>query len=347
MPHSKKRSHEEFSRNSFERPRKTSKSDHAPSWTRETSIAALDAKYPSTEPYPTIPSSPQAAPGAVEIASSSYPPPLPRLSHRLTSAPFRHASLSDHRRGQLNYERLEFLGDAYLEIIATRLIYSRLPQLTVGRQSSLRQTLVRNSTLAKFARLYNFEKRVESIDNNMTSSKQEKILADVMEAYVAAVVLTGDEAAANAETEVEGGFQVAEAWLTALWVPVLLEENLDLYVVTNRKEELSRMIGGKFVKLEYLEEKPMEISREKSETLFTIGVFLTGWNYERKRLGVGKGINMKEAGMKAAADALDNNKEFLMELADVKQKHDTARRLKMAAEQEEKEKEKNGQQRMA
>lgn len=49
-------------------------------------------------------------------------------------------------------ERLEFLGDAILEYVVSELLYARFPDLSEGELTSVRASLVRRETLARFAR---------------------------------------------------------------------------------------------------------------------------------------------------------------------------------------------------
>ncbi|KAG9970387.1 hypothetical protein KCU72_g24649, partial [Aureobasidium melanogenum] len=80
------------------------------------------------------------------LSSTCQQFPLPTLPQvpdgPYSRAPFVHKSSSQHDRtsavGDMTYERLEFLGDAYLEVIATRLIFSRYPHLAAGRQAQIR-----------------------------------------------------------------------------------------------------------------------------------------------------------------------------------------------------------------
>lgn len=48
-------------------------------------------------------------------------------------------------------ERLEFLGDAVLDLVTTVLLYQRYPEMREGRLTSLRAALVRTETLARLA----------------------------------------------------------------------------------------------------------------------------------------------------------------------------------------------------
>ena len=240
---------------------------------------------------------------------SSLPPLPPLAEGPLSIAPFIHPSSGDRRFGQnitLNYERLEFLGDAYLELFAVKLLYSRFPHLPVGRLDRLRTDLVPNKVLAHFAEAYRFgERMLGEIDVSLSDKGWTKMLADMFEAYVAAVVLS----------DPVNGMAVAEAWMTALWAPFLLEwggENkvseVDLALVTKPwKDILLRSIGGHRVKLTYEDVAPMRYTIDKTTQVFTIGVRVTGWGYDREIIGVAEGQNKKEAGMRAAEKAMNQS----------------------------------------
>ena len=92
-------------------------------------------------------------------------PPLPNiLDPKLAESPFRHKSHGYDRSStvaDITYERLEFLGDAYLELFASRLIFHHFPNLQAGSQSQIRELLVKNETLSEYARLYDFQNRVK------------------------------------------------------------------------------------------------------------------------------------------------------------------------------------------
>jgi len=156
---------------------------------------------------------------------NSLPPLPPILSPALESAAFTHASLCNPNTP--SYERLEFLGDAYIELIATRLIYPAFPTLTPGRMSQKRELLVKNETLAEYALAYGFDKRARLPRDffGLGSGRGKlwtKTMGDLFEAYVAAVVLS----------DPKGGFETVEAWLTELWREKLFgKEEMDREVV--------------------------------------------------------------------------------------------------------------------
>jgi ribonuclease-3 len=70
---------------------------------------------------------------------------LDALTHR--SYAYEHAG-----PGVVSNERLEFLGDAVLQLVSSDLLFRRYPQAPEGELTSLRAALVRGSTLAEFAR---------------------------------------------------------------------------------------------------------------------------------------------------------------------------------------------------
>ncbi|KAL2351822.1 ribonuclease III domain-containing protein [Cryomyces antarcticus] len=171
-------------------------------------MARLNEKYPETAPYARVPSHYDSS---KDLNLNEPLPPLPPISDpHYAQAPFNHSSTAHLDRSSavndLSYERLEFLGDAYVEIMATRIIFSRYPHLPAGRQAQLRELVVKNVTLAQLAQGYDFGKRVRISNQEIESAGENawtKILADVFEAYVAALVLSSPA----------DGFETVEAWL--------------------------------------------------------------------------------------------------------------------------------------
>ncbi|THX08836.1 hypothetical protein D6D18_01475 [Aureobasidium pullulans] len=282
-----------------------------------TATASLDLFQPSTIKGSEVSSQNSGRP----IPSNHTQFPLPTLPQvpdgPYSRAPFVHKSSSQHDRtsaiGDMTYERLEFLGDAYLEVIATRLIFSRYPHLAAGRQAQIRERLVKNDTLTHFSMAYKFQDRLKAGEGERELAKASgKILADVFEAYVAAVILC----------DPIDGFKRAEIWLTELWAPILLREfgpisadggaTFNEYN-QNAKQELQQKIVGKDVKLEYVESRPMEQTKHMQR--YYISLFLTGWGYEKQLLGSGEGQNKVEAGNRAAMDAMVKNKDIIDEAA--------------------------------
>ena len=283
-------------------------------WTATKASTATEKEQAQPGSYVTIPSydSTVGVPSA-----TSLPPLLPPITDvTLQSAPFVHSStLPAYVRatGTNSYESLEFLGDAYLEVIATRLIHARFAEHAVGQKAKLREALVNNETLASYARTYGFDNRVQTTQIHQAQRKGgfTKVLADCFEAYVAALILSDPVT----------GFGIAEKWLAGLWAPKIQDwVNTSGRVAIaetshpEAKQDLERLIiNTRAARLEYLEEKPMEISKENNRQQFFMGVYLTGYGYDRQRLGSGVGRSKAVAGLEAAKDAMINNREVVDE----------------------------------
>lgn len=252
-------------------------------------------------------------------------PPLPPIADpSLSELPFKHQGmLRSHEATSVNgsYERLEFLGDAYLEIIASRIIYARYPHLGAGRMSQVRERLIKNETLAEYAVQYGFDKQAKIPQSHRESGKLwTKTMGDIFEAYVAAIILA----------DTKDGFQVAENWLTDLWTPKLLEQNIGPKPYPDAKPELARRIMGKNIKISYIDGGEPEMSHD-GKRYFHVGVYLTGWGWSNQHLGSGRGLNKVEAGTNAAVAALAN-KPLIEEIAAVKRAYDVQVKVQRARE---------------
>jgi len=99
-----------------------------------------------------------------------------------------------------SYERLEFLGDAVLELAVSTELYSRFPDADEGELTKTRSSLVRRETLAGIARRidlgsYLFVGRGVETSNGR---EQDSVLAAAFEALIAAVYIDqGNEFARN------------------------------------------------------------------------------------------------------------------------------------------------------
>ncbi|CZT48903.1 related to Ribonuclease III [Rhynchosporium secalis] len=264
--------------------------------------------------------------------SSTIPltlPPIPEvLNPTLKASAFVHTGCTNGNPYDLSYERLEWIGDAYIELIATLLISQTFPLDLPGRCSHYRETLVKNLTLADFACKYGFDKRLVLPDPKVFSVKPKdrtKILGDVFEAYVAAVILS----------DPVDGLIRASQWLKDLWSMTLAKEIVaEEHEQTKRKgvspiwntqgagpvpdikskvpmtigpkETLGHMICMGGVDVKYEDAGPER--RENKLVLFTVGAYLYGYGEKRLLLGTGQGKSKKEAGARAAEMALKNEK---------------------------------------
>lgn len=136
--------------------------------------------------------------------NSQLPPSLTQLCERLGysfSEPalllqaVRHSSYIHEHPEEMDqsYERLEFLGDAVLELVITELLYQRFPEASEGHLSKARAGVVNENRLAGVARSLDLGPCLLLGRGEEMQGGREKpsILADVVEAIAAAVYLDG------------------------------------------------------------------------------------------------------------------------------------------------------------
>lgn len=263
-------------------------------------------------------------------------PELPPIKYlKIAEAPFTHqgtlsASNSSRESLSMNYERLEFLGDAYIELIASRLILPRFPDFSPGKLSQTRQLMACNETLADFSLRYGFDKRARlppELKRRKGASEDRgwtKAMGDIFEAYVAAVIIS----------DPENGFATAEKWLTELWEPLLSSQVNPQVADAKAKQVLATKIMTRGTKVNYRDQGPPKNSNLKGKSVFTVGVYYTGLGYTDLLLGSGKGSNKAEAGYDAASKALRHPqlRAIMARKKDFDAKSRAEREQKLAAE---------------
>lgn len=138
---------------------------------------------------------------------------------------------SDHHAP--HYQRLEFLGDAVLELSISRIIYFELPGVDEGRLTRLRAELVREETLYRIAQKLELGRYIRLSVGEERSGGRNKpsILSDVTEALIAAVYL-------------DGGFDAAFGLVSRLYegmiTPDALRDTLD---AKTRLQEITQKAG--------------------------------------------------------------------------------------------------------
>lgn len=106
-------------------------------------------------------------------------------------------------------EKLEFLGDAVLELITTDYLYAQFPDKTEGELTALRAALVKRETLTNVATELEFYKYLKlSKGEAKTVNNQAAILANTVEALIGAIYL-------------DTGLEIAKQFITAYLFPKL------------------------------------------------------------------------------------------------------------------------------
>ena len=104
-----------------------------------------------------------------------------------------HASYAHETRGDRGNERLEFLGDAVLDLVVGEALYAAHPDWSEGQLTRARASLVRGDALAERARELALPSLVKLGRTEVRSGGSEKdsILANVFEAVIGALYLDG------------------------------------------------------------------------------------------------------------------------------------------------------------
>ncbi len=128
------------------------------------------------------------------------------LCHRSYTHEKKHLKLKEN-------ERLEFLGDAVLELAVTSLIHTRYPQADEGRLTQLRASLVNEPSLARLGRGLELGRFIRLGKGELSSGGADKpsILSDCLEAVLGAVYL-------------DAGYETAAGLIRDLWQELLAEE---------------------------------------------------------------------------------------------------------------------------
>lgn len=197
-----------------------------------------------------------------------------------------HSSYANEKHSPLgSNERLEFLGDAALDLIVSRHIYKKFPELPEGELSKLRASVVCEGSLAKKAReisLGNF--LLLGKGEEITGGRsRDSVLADAFEAVIGAIYL-------------DGGMECAEKYVERLMTDVVenLKSDYRLMDCKTRLQEIIQKISKEPISYAIVNEEGPDHNK----------VFEAQVCHEGRVLGVGKGRSKKEAEQSAASDAI-------------------------------------------
>lgn len=156
----------------------------------------------------------------------------------LLSTAMTHSSyINEHNReGLVHNERMEFLGDAVLELVSSDFIYRNYPESSEGRMTKLRASLVCEPALAQCARQISIGPCLKMGKGESAGGGRERdsILSDALEALIGAVFL-------------DGGIESASAFIERF---VLCDiEHKDLYF--DSKTMLQEMVQEKGLEITY------------------------------------------------------------------------------------------------
>src|SRR5690625_2405219 len=106
---------------------------------------------------------------------------------------FTHSSYVNEHRPNLfnNNERLEFLGDAVLELTVSHFLFNCFPEMYEGEMTKLRASIVCEASLVKLAKHLEFNNLILLGKGEETTGGRNRpaLLADVFEAFIGALYL--------------------------------------------------------------------------------------------------------------------------------------------------------------
>src|SRR5207342_3158879 len=113
------------------------------------------------------------------------------INHRFGRQDLLTQALTHRSAGAPHNERLEFLGDALVNLLIAEALYQHWPQADEGALTRARAELVRESALAPIARQLDLGAKLILGPGEMKSGghRRDSILADALEALVAAIYL--------------------------------------------------------------------------------------------------------------------------------------------------------------
>ncbi len=184
-------------------------------------------------------------------------------------------------------ERLEFLGDAVLELLASEYLLAAFPEWTEGQLSKSRARIVNASSLEAAARRLRLGEHLRLGRGEEKTGGREKqtLLADAFEAVVAAVYL-------------DAGLGAAREVLQRVLFEQALEERGERIAESDRKSALQEFLQGRG-------QAPAEYrlageSGPDHQKVFQIEVWING-----ECMAKGEGGTKKEAEQQAAHSALE------------------------------------------
>ena len=195
-----------------------------------------------------------------------------------------HSSFSNEQKinKSRNYERLEFLGDAVLELVSSEFLYREYQDLPEGELTKQRAAMVCEPALAFCARDLELGEflRLGRGEESTGGRHRDSITSDVMEAVIGAIYL-------------DGGMDCAKAFIDRF----ILADLEDRQLFYDSKSSLQELAQGEFKKeisYELLEESGPEHNK----------VFRAAVRVGEEVLGEGRGRTKKAAEQEAAYQAL-------------------------------------------
>ncbi len=197
-----------------------------------------------------------------------------------------HSSYKNVQQNIRDYERLEFLGDAVLELAVSEFLYKDNPGMKEGDMTKMRASLVCEPTLAYCAQELSLGDYIllGKGEEKTGGRGRESIISDVFEAMIGALYL-------------DGGITVAGDFIRKY----VLTDYRNKIEFRDSKTSLQEYVQDKGLKMEYVLTNESGPDHHK---VYTVSVLVDGTEY-----GTGTGSSKKRAEQNAAYVALKRFKE--------------------------------------
>lgn len=205
----------------------------------------------------------------------------------LLSRAFIHKSyINEHRNEGLKHnERLEFLGDAVLELAATHHLFEKYPDQDEGQMTSFRSALVKGLHLAEVAAELELGSYLMLSKGEEKSGGREKkyILANVMEALIGAIYL-------------DHNYEVAESFIEK-FILTKLDHIIEEGSYIDSKSQFQELAQEKVGHTPYYQ--LIKDEGPDHNKIFVMGAFIDG-----ELIAEGSGSSKQKAEESAAQNAL-------------------------------------------
>jgi ribonuclease-3 len=194
---------------------------------------------------------------------------------------FLHESYSNENNLNECYERLEFLGDAVLDLVVSEFLYNRDPNLTEGQLTRMRSNYVCKKAIYTYSMELGLNKHIKLGGPELSRRETDSVISDVFESFIGALYL-------------DLGLNTVKEFLSQTVLPHI--ENKSTFFI-DYKSELKLLCDQNAFEVTY------ELINEEGEPhnkTFTMVAIINEKNY-----GTGVGGSKKEAQQNAARMALD------------------------------------------
>lgn len=198
-------------------------------------------------------------------------------NEKLYQKAFTHTSYSNEHENSESYERLEFLGDAVLELIISDYLFNE-ESLEEGIMTKMRASYVCEEACATYSRELGFEKNILLGSGEIEAN--ETILADVFESFVGATYL-------------DQGFKFTQKMVMEI-IKKYMNKGIDF--LHDYKSELQELVQTEKKSVIY---EVVDEEGPAHDKIFTCQAIV-----DNLVMGTGKGTSKKQAEQEAAKEAL-------------------------------------------